>query len=46
MTRRGETKYVNVDGSDVAYQVVGKGALDLVYIGVPDEWQLYAVKPA
>ena len=28
---RPQTKYVDVGGADVAYQIVGQGPLDLVY---------------
>lgn len=45
MIKRGETKYVNVDGSDVGYQVVGKGSVDLVLIthaghNIETQWDL------
>jgi hypothetical protein len=36
------------DGRRVAYQLVGDGDLDLVFLlkGIPDDWRLYAVELA
>lgn len=50
-----ETRYAKtVDGVHIAYQVLGDGPVDIVYLdrgehelkGVPDRWRLYRVVEA
>lgn len=46
MTRHGRTRYVTVDGADVAYQVIGDCDLDLVYLyGLGSNVELLRMTP-